>query len=93
MFRIILVVGLLMVFGVGADELITMDNGMTCWRNNVGVTYGCSGGVDTGSSGFNDVKTGRRYESIGGDNAIDTSTGHILNLPSYDYNNDYEDEN
>lgn len=69
---------------VHADELIQMTNGMTCWRNNVGVIYGCSGGVDTGDRGFNDTRTGTRYESVGGDNAVDTRTGQTFNVPQID---------
>lgn len=64
-----------------ADELIVMSNGMTCWRNAHGVVYGCSGGVSTGDSGFNDVRTGKRYEYINKDQAIDTRTGQPINVP------------
>lgn len=65
-----------------ADELIVMTNGMTCWRNASGVIYGCSGGAAIpGDSGFNDVKTGRRYEYINPNQAIDTRTGQPINAP------------
>ena len=73
-----------------ADELIQMSNGMTCWRNDVGHVYGCSGGVSTGDSGFNDVHTGKRYEYINDNQAIDTRTGQPINTPyrQRDTNND-----
>lgn len=64
-----------------ADELIQMSNGMTCWRNDAGHMYGCSGGSSTGDSGFNDVKTGKRYERINDDQAIDTQTGQPIYTP------------
>lgn len=64
-----------------ADEPITMTNGMTCWRNHSGHTYGCSGGVNTGDSGFNDTRTGTRYERIGPNQAIDTRSGQPMDLP------------
>lgn len=65
-----------------ADELIVMTNGMTCWRNSSGFVYGCSGGVSTGDSGFNDARTGRRYEYINPNQAIDTRTGQPINTPN-----------
>ena len=64
-----------------ADEFITMSNGMTCWRNPSGFTYGCSGGVNTGDSGFNDTRTGDRYERIGPNQAIDTRSGQPMEVP------------
>ena len=70
-----------------ADELIQMSNGMTCWRNDDGHVYGCSGGVSTGDSGFNDVRTGKRYEYINENQAIDTQTGQPINTPRRERNN------
>ena len=64
-----------------ADEFITLSNGMTCWRNPSGFTYGCSGGVNTGDSGFNDTRTGDRYERIGPNQAIDTRSGQPMEVP------------
>jgi len=64
-----------------ADELITMTNGMTCWRNAHGLVYGCSGGVYTGGSGFNDARTGTRYEYINDHQAVNTKTGQVINVP------------
>ncbi len=64
-----------------ADELIQMSNGMTCWENSSGFRYGCSGGSSSGDSGFNDVKTGKRYERINDNQAIDPQTGQIINIP------------
>jgi hypothetical protein len=64
-----------------ADELIVMTNGMTCWRNANGVVYGCSGGAPAGGSGFNDAQTGTRYEYINKDQAVDTRTGQVINVP------------
>ena len=65
-----------------ADEFIQMSNGMTCWRDNSGHIYGCSGGTNTGDSGFNDVRTGTRYNYINENQAIDTRTGLPLNTPN-----------
>ena len=73
-----------------ADEFIVMDNGMTCFQTDSGEIYGCSGGIDNGSSGFNDTRTGRRYESTGDNRAIDTQTGQDFEYP--DYNNSYRDD-
>jgi hypothetical protein len=64
-----------------ADELITMSNGMTCWRDATGHTYGCSGGVNTGDSGFNDTRTGQRYERIDPNQSLDTRTGQAFPVP------------
>lgn len=50
--------------GTFADEFMTFSNGMTCWKNDVGHIYGCSGGVDTGDTGVFDNRTGKRYEFI-----------------------------
>lgn len=75
-----------------ADELITMSNGMTCWRNNAGVIYGCSGGSRTGDSGFNDTRTGTRYEYINPNQAIDTRTGQPINTPNRQHNDDDDDD-
>jgi len=80
--KIILITIVMLSPIVQADEFLQMNNGMTCWRNNVGVIYGCSGGVDTGDNGFNDTRTGARYESVGGDNAVDTRTGQAFNVPN-----------
>ncbi len=90
--KIVSIVGMLMAFGVNADEFLQMNNGMTCWRNNVGVIYGCSGGVDTGDKGFNDTRTGTRYESVGGDNAVDTRTGQTFNVPKINRDDQENDQ-
>jgi len=66
-----------------------MDNGMVCFVNNPGHMYGCSGGSDNGGSGFNDVRSGTRYESIGGDRAVNTRSGQSFDTPKR-YNNDDE---
>jgi hypothetical protein len=76
-----------------ADELVQMNNGMTCWRNDQGFMYGCSGGANTGDSGFNDVKTGDRYERINDNQAIDTRTGQPIDTPRREDNNDGSDNN
>lgn len=78
----LVVAGLFLAFNANADEFIQMTNGMTCWRNDTGFIYGCSGGVDTGDRGFNDSRTGTRYESVGEDNAVDTRTGQTFNVPN-----------
>jgi len=71
---------------VSADEFIQMSNGMTCWRNNNGHTYGCSGGTSTGDSGFNDVRTGERYEYTGGNQSVNTRSGQFMNTPQRNNN-------
>lgn len=67
-----------------ADEFVTMTNGMTCWRNEQGQLWGCSGGVDTGDTGFNDTRTGQRFEHINPRQAIDPRTGQPFWTPQYD---------
>ena len=94
----ILLFALLASFAVHADELLTMSNGMTCWRNDQGHVWGCSGGHNNGSGGFNDTRTGQRYENINQDQSIDTRTGqpiyrsqensHYDDRGRYRYNND-----
>ena len=64
-----------------SDDLITMTNGMTCWRDATGHTYGCAGGVNTGDPGFNDTRTGQRYERIGPNQSLDTRTGQAFPVP------------
>ena len=64
-----------------ADDLITMTNGMTCWRDATGHTYGCAGGVNTGDPGFNDTRTGQRYERIGPNQSLDTRMGQAFPVP------------
>lgn len=66
---------------VYADEFVQMSNGMVCWRNQNGQLWGCSGGVNTGDSGFNDTRTGTRYNYINSNQAIDTRTGIPINTP------------
>ena len=90
--KIILMTLIMLSTIVYADEFIQMNNGMTCWRNNVGVIYGCSGGVNTGDSGFNDTRTGTRYESVGGDNAVDTRTGQTFNVPKINRDDQENDQ-
>jgi len=72
---------LLVSLAAHADEPIQMDNGMTCWRNASGVVYGCAGGVDNGSGGYNDVRTGERYQTINQQQAVDTRTGQVIQTP------------
>jgi hypothetical protein len=68
-----------------ADEFIQFDNGATGWRNSNGVVYGVSGGSHTGS-GFNDARTGERYENINPNESINTRTGQVIQNP----NNSFE---
>jgi hypothetical protein len=66
---------------VDADEVVHMNNGMTCFRNPSGFTFGCSGGAPTGDAGFNDVITGERYESVGPGLNLNTRTGQTFSVP------------
>ena len=75
-----------------ADEFIQMSNGMTCWRDNSGYIYGCSGGTNTGDSGFNDVRTGTRYNYINKNQAIDTRTGQPINTPNRERDDNITDK-
>jgi len=75
---------------VYADEFVQMTNGMTCWRNQNGKLWGCSGGVETGGNGFNDSKTGDRYNYINPNQAIDTRTGQPISTPYRKRNGDYD---
>jgi hypothetical protein len=88
---------LLLIMGISqiafADELIQMSNGMTCWRNKTGFIYGCSGEFSTGDNGFNDVRTGTRYEMASPDNAINTRTGQTINVPSIKQDSDRKRNN
>jgi hypothetical protein len=79
--KLIMLMLVMVASTAGADELMQMSNGMTCWRNNVGVVYGCNGGVKTDGTGFNDVKTGTRYESTGDGRAVNTRTGGTIGMP------------
>jgi hypothetical protein len=69
-----------------ADEFIQFDNGATGWRNPNGVVYGVSGGSHT-SSGFNDVRTGERYENINPNESINTRTGQVIQDPNSGFEN------
>lgn len=71
-----------------ADEFVQMTNGMTCWRNQNGQLWGCSGGANTGDHGFNDARSGTRYNYINSDQAIDTRTGQPINTPYRNQNDD-----
>jgi hypothetical protein len=79
-----------------ADEFVQFDNGATGWRNNAGVVYGVSGGVDNGSHGFNDVRTGERYENINPNESINTRTGQVIqdsySSSSYGRSRNFNDE-
>ena len=75
------VIALLCASAALADELVQMSNGMTCWRNQQGQMYGCSGGTNTGDSGFNDTRTGTRYNYTNPNQAIDTRTGQPIYTP------------
>lgn len=91
-YLLVLSIFLLLSQAAYADEFIQMSNGMTCWKNDAGHMYGCSGGVSTGDSGFNDVRTGKRYEYINENQAIDTRTGQPVNTPSRKRNNTNDDK-
>ena len=88
----LLVFSLLLSSTAYADEFIQMSNGMTCWRDNSGYIYGCSGGTRTGDSGFNDVHTGTRYNYINENQAIDTRTGLPLNTPNRERDDNITDK-
>ncbi|MEY3882352.1 MAG: hypothetical protein RIQ94_3148 [Pseudomonadota bacterium] len=85
--KILLALTLMASFNAQADEFITYTDGSTAFRNPSGYTYGHTGGVPTGDTGFNDTKTGERYESIGNGQHINTRTGQPLYTPQgYDSN-------
>ena len=88
----LLVFSLLLSSTAYADEFIQMSNGMTCWRDNSGYIYGCSGGTNTGDSGFNDVHTGTRYNYINKNQAIDTRTGQPINTPNRERDDNITDK-
>ena len=62
-----------------AAELVQFTDGSTAFRDNSGFTFGHNGGNPNSSSGYNDVKTGERYERINNDQTINTSTGQPMN--------------
>lgn len=64
-----------------ADQLVIMTNGMTCWRNAYGQVWGCSGGRATHDPGFNDTRTGERYQYINPHQAVG-GTGQVINAPN-----------
>lgn len=72
---------------IAADEYVQMSNGMNCWRNDTGHLHGCTGGVDTGDRGFNDVRTGTRYNYINPHQAIDSRSG--LPVDIYEHRNEF----
>jgi hypothetical protein len=74
-----------------ADEFIQYDNGSTAWRNDNGVVYGNSGGGQNNGSGYNDVKTGERYENINPNQSINTRTGQVIN-DNHSYDNSSRDD-
>ena len=77
----ILLLAIFIAITAKADVRVQMSNGMGCWRNDVGEMYGCSGGSDNGDSGFNDVKTGARYDYSSPDqsSAVDSTSGQSIN--------------
>ena len=83
---IIFLTGTLIAFSVSADQTINMDNGMVCFQTPNGHIYGCHGGVQR-DNGFNDARTGRRYETTG-KRAIDTRTGQSFDIPVDEYRDD-----
>jgi hypothetical protein len=64
-----------------ADEQVHMNNGMTCWRNDQGHLWGCSGGVDDRSGGFTDTESGTRYQYNAPRRAIDPNSGAPVYTP------------
>ena len=71
-------------FTAQADEFIQYSNGATAWRNENGVVYGYSGGMVTGDTGFTDIKTGQRYENVGGGQSVNTGNSQpIYTTPDY----------
>jgi hypothetical protein len=77
-----------------ADEFIQFSNGATAFRNENGFVYGYNGGSHTGS-GFNDVRTGERYENINPSQSINTHNGQVMQRPNDGYQYDsrgYRDE-
>ena len=92
-YLLVLSIFLLLSQAAYADEFIQMSNGMTCWKNDAGHIWGCSGGSSNkGDTGFNDVRTGKRYEYINEDQAIDTRTGQPINTPHRKHHNDDNDD-
>ena len=90
--KLILVVGMVLSFGVVADETVQMNDGSVYFKNSSGQLYGGHGGSDNGSNGFNDAQTGQRYEAIGGNRSIDTGSGQTFDRSNYgDSYNDYGD--
>lgn len=75
----------LATFAAHGDEFIQYNNGATAWRNDQGHTYGYAGGTDNGSGGFNDVKTGERYENINNSQSVNTRTGQPIDRPFDQY--------
>jgi hypothetical protein len=80
--KILLARALLLPLIAVADEVINYSNGATAFRDPSGHVYGYSGGANTGDTGFNDVRTGERYERSGSTQAVDTRTGQYVDVPN-----------
>jgi hypothetical protein len=63
---------------------MTFSNGATAWKNDQGHIYGMAGGVPTGDTGMNDVRTGQRFEAIGSGSYVNTQNGQVVNKPQFD---------
>lgn len=71
-----------------ADDIRTYSNGMTCFQNRDGFTYGCSGGTVHEGETYMDIESGKLINQIDRDSALDIETGRILITPGMPYRDD-----
>lgn len=73
-----------------ADDFRIYSNGMTCWQDRTGYTYGCSGGTVHQGETYMDIESGKLINQIDQNNALDLDTGRILMTPDMPYRDEDE---
>lgn len=76
---------LLALLPAHASDFRIFSNGMTCFQDNTGFTYGCSGGSVNRGDTYMDLDSGQLIHQINRNNALNLDTGQILFTPNLPY--------
>jgi len=71
-----------------ADNFRIYSNGMNCFQDRNGYTYGCSGGAMRRGENYMDVETGQLIHQIDRNNALNLDTGRLLTTPGMPFRDD-----
>lgn len=83
----------LLLLPAHASDFRMYSNGMACFQDSSGFTYGCSGGEMRQGETVMDIDSGRFIQQIGRDTAWDINTGRFLLTPGMPYRDDDDYQN